>query len=131
MKKVALLCSVLLISAVCALAQYGSQDTQSSASSNMGSSNSKMTTVQGCLSGSGGNYTLTDKTGTAYNLSGDTSRLQAHVGHTISVTGTTSGSGASGTSQSGSMSSPSDSSSQTLNVTSFRHVSPTCTSSSQ
>jgi hypothetical protein len=83
-------------------------------------------TVQGCLSGSDGNYTLTDKSGTAYQLSGDTSKLAAHVGHTISVIGMSSGmSGA----QSGSMSSPSDSSQKTLMVSSFKHVSPTCNAS--
>src|SRR5215469_13027862 len=45
--------------------------------------------VKGCLSGSDGNYTLTDNSGTAYQLSGDTSKLSSHVGHEIQVTGTT------------------------------------------
>jgi len=46
------------------------------------------TTVQGCLRSSGGNYTLTDKNGTVYELSGDTAKLSDHVGHELKVTGT-------------------------------------------
>lgn len=124
MKKLLMLSSILLLSAVCAIAQYGSQDNQSSASAN--TSNDK--TVQGCLSGSDGNYTLTDRSGTVYQLTGDTSKLAAHVGHTISVTGTSSSSSASTSGQA--MSGPADSHS-TLMVSSFRHVSPNCNSASQ
>jgi hypothetical protein len=126
MKKLLMLSSVLLLSAVWAVAQYGSQDTSSQ--SEAASSHSGSMTVQGCLSGSDGNYTLTDKSGTAYQLSGDTSKLAAHVGHTISVTGMSAGT-SSGGAQSGSMSSPSDSSHPTLMVSSFKHVSPTCSAS--
>src|SRR5689334_17788268 len=36
--------------------------------------------VEGCLSGSDGKYTLTDKQGTTYQLTGDTSKLAEHVG---------------------------------------------------
>jgi hypothetical protein len=131
MKKLAMLSSILLLSAVCAVAQYGSQDnSQNNPSSASSSASSGSMTVQGCLSGADGNYTLTDKSGTAYNLTGDTSRLQAHVGHTISVTGMTSSSGST-SGQSGSMSSPSDSSHPSLMVSSFKHVSPTCNMASQ
>jgi hypothetical protein len=126
MKKLLMLSSVLLLCAVWAMAQYGSQDT--SGQSGAASSHSGNMTVQGCLSGSDGNYTLTDKSGTAYQLSGDTSKLSAHIGHTISVTGMSMGTGSSGA-QSGSMSSPSDSSQKTLMVSSFKHVSPTCSAS--
>lgn len=131
MKRLLMLSSILLLSAVWAVAQYGSQDTsnQGSSQSSATSSASGNMTVQGCLSGSDGNYTLTDKTGTAFNLTGNTSRLQAHVGHTISVTGMASSGSASG--QTGSMSSPSDSSHQNLMVSSFKHVSPTCNMASQ
>jgi len=128
MKKLLILSSILLLSAVCAMAQYGSQDTSNQSSASSGTSGSM--TVQGCLSGSSGSYTLTDKSGTAYQLSGDTSKLAAHVGHTISVTGMSSSSSASTSGQSGSMSSPSDSH-PTLMVSSFKHVSPTCNSASQ
>jgi len=71
---------------------------------------------------------LTDKSGTTYQLTGDTAKLQAHVGHTIKVTGTTTSSqgSASATGQSsGSMSAPSEAQ-PTFNVTSFKHVATSC-----
>jgi hypothetical protein len=120
MKKMILLSSILLLSAVFALAQYGSQDNSSQSSA----SNAGMMTVQGCLSGSDGNFSLMDsKSGTTYQLTGDTARLQMHVGHTIQVTGTNAAGPANG--QTGAMSSPSDSH-PTLMVSSFKHVSATC-----
>ena len=122
MKKVILLSSILLLSVVFAVAQDSSQ---SGASSGNSSGNSGLMTVQGCLSGSVGNYSLMDsKSGTSYQLTGDTARLQMHVGHTIQVTGTSTSGPSSG--QTGAMSSPSDSH-PTLMVSSFKHVSATCT----
>ena len=121
MKRIFLLSSILLLSAVFATAQYESQPNDQS------SSGATKTTIQGCLAGSDGNYSLTDKSGTTYQLTGDTAKLQAHVGHTISVTGTaTSASGAAGM-QTGSMSGPAEGQ-PTLNVMSFKHVSPNCSS---
>lgn len=136
MKKILMLSSILLLAAVCAMAQYGGQDTsnqtnasQSSAIQNNADPNE--TTVQGCLSGSDGSYMLTDKSGTMYQIKGNTSKLQAHLGHTIIVTGTSkSASGADAATQSGSMSNPSDSH-PTLMMSSFKHVSPTCSSAAQ
>jgi hypothetical protein len=82
-------------------------------------------TVEGCLSGSDGKYTLTDKSGTAYTLTGDTSKLAEHVGHEVKITGSTgSASTASGTPDS----SASAGSSQSLEVSSVKHVSKTCQS---
>jgi hypothetical protein len=121
MKKMLLLSSILALSAVWAVAQYGSQ--QPSASSQSSSDASK-TTIEGCLAGSVGNYSLTDKLGTTYQLTGDTAKLQAHVGHTVQVTGTTSSAGATG-GQTGSMSAPADTQ-PTLNVSSFKHISASC-----
>jgi hypothetical protein len=129
MKKMILLSSMLVLSAVFALAQYGSQDNSNQNNTGSQSSMGSKMTVVGCLSGSDGNYSLTDKSGTMYNLTGDTAQLQAHVGHTISVTGTNTPS-TSSSGQSGAMSSPSDTH-QTLMVTSFKHVSPNCASASQ
>jgi|HubBroStandDraft_1064217.scaffolds.fasta_scaffold228838_2 hypothetical protein len=85
-------------------------------------------TVQGCLSGSDGNYTLTDDNGTAYQLTGNTAKLSDHVGHEIKVMGTTAAAPASGSSDSGGTMGNS-SSSQTLQVNSFKHVSKTCKNS--
>ena len=55
-------------------------------------------TVEGCLSGSNGNFTLSDKNGTSYQLTGDTAKLSEHLGHEVKVTGT---SGSDGTGASG------------------------------
>ena len=85
------------------------------------------TTIVGCLSGSDGSYSLTDKSGTTYQLTGDTAKLQNHVGHTIQVTGTSASDSTMRGKQSGSMSAPSDTET-TFNVTSFKHVSSTCSS---
>lgn len=48
-------------------------------------------TVEGCLNGSAGNYTLTDSaTGKTYTLRGDIATLSDHVGHEVRLTGSTS-----------------------------------------
>lgn len=110
---------------------------QSSGQSTTQSSTGNQTTVQGCLSGSNGNYTLTDTSGTTYQLSGDTSKLSDHVGHKMQITGTTtqpsaSASGAPGTppnpsgSQGTTPSSSTGANQPTLNVTSFKHISKNC-----
>jgi len=122
MKRIFLLASILVLSASWAVAQYSSTGTseQSSAAANT-------KTVQGCLSGSEGSYSLTDQAGTTYKLTGDTAKLQAHVGHTIHVTGTPSSDMSSNGMgrQSGSMSESAESP-QTLQVSSFKHISATC-----
>jgi hypothetical protein len=98
----------------------------------MGSSSSSGSsqTVQGCLSGSDGNFMLTDQSGATYRLTGDTSKLSEHVGHEVKITGSTSaGSAASGSSPSSSAGSTSGASgSQELQVSSVKHVAKSCTS---
>ncbi len=120
MKRILLLSYILLLSAVWAIAQYD-------AGSQSNTDSGKMT-VEGCLSGTAGNFSLTDKsTGTTYQLTGNTAKLQNHVGHTMQVTGTAS---AGTTNPAGSMSSSTEpSGAKTLNVTSFKHISATCTDS--
>ncbi len=80
------------------------------------------TTVQGCLSGSSGNYILTDKNGNTYQLTGDTSKLNEHVGHEVQIKGTASSASASAGTTSGTASSTtgqkSGSSQQMLDVSS-------------
>jgi hypothetical protein len=48
--------------------------------------------VEGCLGGSAGNFTVIDKSGTTYQLQlpagADTSKLNAHLGEEVRVTGT-------------------------------------------
>ena len=110
-----------------------SSSSQSGMSSSSASS-SGQTSVEGCLQGSSGSYTLTDKSGTTYQLSGDTSKLAEHVGHEVSITGSTSGSsgatgsstGTSASSGAGATGSSSSSGNQMLTVEKVKHVSKTC-----
>src|SRR5260370_3899384 len=117
-----LLLSVLLLGVSWAAAQNNpSQTTPTGAGSE--------TTVQGCLGGSDGNYTLTDKNGTSFQLTGDTAKLSEHVGHEIKVTGTASSASASpsGGTAGGTMGQPSSTSQQAIQLTSVKHTANTCT----
>src|SRR5438270_13619355 len=58
--------------------------------------------IEGCLSGSAGNWTLTDQSGKTWQLAGDTSKLSDHVGHQVRITGSGDNSG-SASGNSGSM----------------------------
>jgi hypothetical protein len=79
-----MLMTIALVCASVAFAQGQSTQT-SDQSSGTGAGDS---TIQGCLSGSDGNYMLTvDGTGTMYKLSGKESKLKDHVGHEVAVTG--------------------------------------------
>jgi hypothetical protein len=42
--------------------------------------------IRGCLSGSDGNYTISDQNGTQYSIAGTDNELQARVGHEVEVT---------------------------------------------
>ena len=46
-------------------------------------------TVQGCLSGADGNYSISDPNGATYQLVGSDRLLSSYVGHMVQVTGTT------------------------------------------
>jgi hypothetical protein len=130
-----LLSVLLLITSWAAAQNSQSQTDPSQTSPNQTSSQTtptsagSQTTVQGCLSGSDGSYTVTDKSGASFQLTGDTSKLSQHVGHEIKVTGTvTSASTPSSDGSASSAASASDSSKPTLEVSSFKHVAKTCTS---
>jgi hypothetical protein len=120
-----LLLSSLLLCALYVAAQTSPSQSPSSTTSQTTTSDHQ-TKVRGCLSGSGGNYTLTDKSGTTYQLSGDTSKLSEHVGHTVEITGTK-GSPSTGSSASTSGAAGSKTP-ETLDVTSVKHISPNCSS---
>jgi hypothetical protein len=123
LKRHLLLLSVLLLGVSWAAAQNSpSQSTPTGAGSE--------TSVQGCLGGSDGNYTLTDKSGTSFQLTGDTAKLAEHVGHEIKVTGTASSASASpsGGTAGGTMGQPSSASQQAIQVTSVKHIAKTCKS---
>ncbi|HVP63946.1 MAG TPA: hypothetical protein VMT82_03560 [candidate division Zixibacteria bacterium] len=80
MRKLLLLCSVLLLISVCAFAQY---DSNANSTSKV-----ETKTIQGCLSSSNGQYSLTDSSGNTIWLRGkNTAQLQSSVGHQVQVTG--------------------------------------------
>ena len=143
MRQLLLLLSVLLLGASWAIAQDTPSQTSPSSSSPSSSSASQgqtpssasaagETTVEGCLSGSNGSYTISDKNGTTYQLTGDTAKLSEHVGHQVKITGSTSAASASASGASGSAASTpgqgASASQQTLQVSSVKHVSKTCQS---
>ena len=107
-----LLFSVLVLGASWAAAQsYPSQGAAGS---------SGQQSITGCLSNSGGTYTLTAKDGKTYQLSGNTAKLSDHVGHEMKITGTVTPASAS----TGAM--EKNSGEETIDVTSFKHISKTC-----
>jgi Protein of unknown function (DUF5818) len=97
----------------------GSSQKDSSMSETGTSGNS----VEGCLSGSDGNYTLTDQTGASYKLTGDTAKLSEHIGHEVKITGTKSSASATGASDTMGQTGGAQ---QSIEVTSVKHVSKTC-----
>jgi hypothetical protein len=129
-----MLASILLLAACMVMAQtYGSQDQSSQSSSGMSSSSSGGTqTLDGCLSKSGSDFFLTTSDGNRYQIAGDTSnlsetggtsKLNAHVGHEIKVTGDVSQASASSSSSSGMSNSQSNG---TISARSFQHVAANC-----
>jgi len=126
MRQIFLLVSILFLGLTWAMAQDSTSPTSSGQSSRTSAGGE--TTVKGCLSGSTGSYTLTDKHGMSYQLTGDTAKLSEHVGHEVKVTGTTD-SAASPSSGAASSTAGSTGSQQTLQVSSVKHVSKTCQAS--
>ncbi|PYX31356.1 MAG: hypothetical protein DMG80_10415 [Acidobacteria bacterium] len=125
MTRVLMFGTILLLSVTWLAAQ---QDQANPSKAGSGSE----TTVQGCLQGSSGNFTLTDKAGTAYQLSGDTSKLTEHVGHEVQIKGTTSASSTPADSSSSNPSGVSAGGSQTsLTVKDVKHISKTCSSAAK
>jgi hypothetical protein len=97
MRKAVLLSAAITLCAAMALAQ----DTPSAgASSQNGATTSTTTqatttdqntsgnTIQGCLTGTTGNYMLTDATGVSYKVQGDESQLSSNVNKEVEVMGT-------------------------------------------
>ena len=89
--------------------------------------------IEGCLNGSAGNWTLTDQSGKTYQLAGDTSKLSDHVGHQVRITGTDNSSSASSSGSTGSSASSSatgagssSGSQPTFTVQKVKMISSTC-----
>lgn len=117
MYKTLLFALTLALSAACLQAQDQSQTATPSAGQAASSQ-----TVEGCLQGSNGSFTLTDNTGATYQLSGDNPKLADHVGHQVQITGSTSAAG----SPSAATPSSAGAASQTLTVEKVKMVSKTC-----
>jgi ABC-type phosphate transport system substrate-binding protein len=132
MRRLLLLLSVLLLGACWAVAQDTANQTSASSSETSASSGQSSatangaTTVEGCLAGSSGNYTLSDKNGNTYQLTGDTAKLSEHVGHEVKVTGTSSSASASGDGAATGTTAQAGANAQTLEVSSVKHISKTC-----
>jgi hypothetical protein len=122
--------------------QTGATTDQSSQPSSQSGMSSSSGAIQGCLSGSDGNYTLTDSaSGKTYSLSGTNADLKAHVGQQVEVVQASSAAGMPSSSTSGATNdrnsttgtvqydasnAGSSSASQTVTVTSVRKISDTC-----
>jgi hypothetical protein len=124
MYKTLLLSLVLLTSAAWLQAQAYPQ----SAPTQTPDGKSGYMTVEGCLQGSDGNYTLTADSGTMYQLTGNTAELKDHVGHQVQITGMTSGSSAAGSSSESAAGGPQQA---TLEVKSMKHIAKTCKSAAK
>jgi hypothetical protein len=135
MRQIFLLVSVLILGLSWAVAQDATQgstspsrgtDPNNSGQNAAGSAGQK--TVTGCLSGSNGSYTLTDKHGMTYQLTGDTAKLSDHVGHEVKITGNSNsaGSAASGGAAATGARPSGAGTEKTLEVSSVKHVSKTC-----
>ena len=131
MQKSLMLALILLMSTAWATAQEYPQ----SGASQTGTAASGQTTVQGCLQGSNGNFTLTADSGMTYQLQGDTSKLDKHVGHEVQITGTPSADGKSSSAtnpNAGTSTEPQPSpSQQTVTVDTVKHVSKSCTNTNK
>jgi Protein of unknown function (DUF5818) len=118
-----MLVSLLLLGVSWAVAQNDSTPASSPQSHASQTATGGSTTVQGCLSGSDGSYTLTDKDGKTYQLTGDTAKLSEHVGHEIRVTGEANASSGMGTNSAAGQTSTG---SETISVSTVKHISKTC-----
>jgi hypothetical protein len=82
MRKLGLIAVILLLFSGWTIAKTTTANDGSS-----GSSSNETTLMRGCLSGSAGNYFLTDEPGYDYQLEGNTSKLGNMVGAEIQVRG--------------------------------------------
>ena len=133
MRQIFLLVSLLILGLSWAVAQDATQgstspsrgtDPNNSGQNAAGSAGQK--TVTGCLSGSNGSYTLTDKHGMTYQLTGDTAKLSDHVGHEVKITGNSDSAGSAASGGAAAGASAGAGAEKTLEVSSVKHVSKSC-----
>jgi hypothetical protein len=133
MKKVSVAIVVLLLALGVAWAQQ--QPPTSDSSTGTPTSGGNQITVQGCLGGGPGNFTLLSSDGMTYQLQGNDRQLKEHVGHTVAVTGmpgtgNSTTSSATPTSPSGTSPSGTTGEERTLSVSSLKHISSSCSETS-
>lgn len=121
MPKTLMLVLALLVSSAWLTAQEYPQ----TGSRQTGNAAAGQNTIQGCLQGSNGSYTLTADSGTTYQLQGDTSMLSKHVGHEVQITGTPSGAGRSSSEASPNAGAAGEAQ-QALTVDNVKHIAKTC-----
>jgi hypothetical protein len=122
MTKILMLASVFLLST----AWLQAQDPHAGSPSSDKPTSAQAQTVRGCLQGSNGSFTLTDKSGVIYQIQGDASALGEHVGHEVQITGTTASSDSGQSRETGSASSTTQQ--PTIQVQDVKHISKTCES---
>lgn len=87
MKRISLLLASALLAATVAFAQDAPGVPASPQSPTAPNPNANPQVIRGCLSGSSGNYTLTDPNGMQYQISGDDATLRSMVGREVEITG--------------------------------------------
>lgn len=122
---------MLVLALLMSTAWLTAQEYPQTGSNQTGTAASGQTTVQGCLQGSNGSYTLTADSGTTYQLQGDTSKLSKHVGHEVQITGSSSGAGSSASAMSPKAGTSTGGSQQTLTVDKLKHISKSCSNTSK
>jgi hypothetical protein len=122
MGRTSILALVLLLSAACLQAQ----DAPPAGNPSDHPTSAHASTVQGCLQGSNGSFTVTDKSGSTYEIQGDTSTLSKHLGHEVQITGTTSTTSSEKGESAGGTSSATEQ--QIIHLQDVKHVSKTCKS---
>ena len=115
-----------------------STTTQTTTTQTTQTSTDSANSIEGCLNGSAGNWTLTDQAGKTYQLSGDTSKLSDHVGHQVRIMGTdnsssatSSGSAGSSPNSSATGAGSSSGSQSTFTVQKVKMISSSCPTSSK
>jgi len=148
MRKTYLIATILLLSAVWATAQTTPQSTtpggstapatspqstspsqQPAAPDASQTSTDSGNSIEGCLSGSAGNFTLTDAAGKSWQLAGDTAKLGDHVGHQVRISGESASSPSSGAGASAGAGAGASGAPATFTVKKVKMISSSCPTS--
>jgi hypothetical protein len=122
MKKLCLVAAILFVSAVVFAQGTPPAAPLNAQASSQATAADPEKSIEGCLAGAGGSFTLTDSSGKTYQLAGDTAELGKHVGHTVRISGSEKSAGAeAGGSPAGGQ--------QTFTVQKVKMVSPNCSPS--